>query len=310
VLTSNSAAHWNPAGFRDYRRLYPGSPDLEALVRADITPELAASFRIHEPPPPLASTLTFILVRGLFGRWIPGHFARPLRMLKQAGLRAIIAKTRAVGTIEHSARAIEKDILERIGPNERCVFLCHSKGGLDALAALQYSGSLRDRTAALVLCQTPRAGCAVLESVLLAAHQSTASTRDVLRERTARAALTLCAAREGCLDITSPRIDRWINRLDAGSSRWPIISIASWSSRPTAWLDSQHARLASIRAQCAHDGLFFTADLIWPVGEQILLPHLDHSQPGVGGGGFDHGRFWLSLARVALTRIENATARA
>jgi hypothetical protein len=308
VLTSHSAAEWNPASFHAYRRLYPGSPDLEPLARADITPEFVASCRIHEPLPPLASNLTFIFVRGLFGRWIPQHFARPRLLLKQAGLRAIIAKTRAVGTIEDNARAIEKDVLERIGPDERCVFLCHSKGGLDALASLQYSASLRDRTAALVLCQTPRGGCAVLESVLLGAHQSTASTRDILREHTARAALTLCAGREGCLDITSPRLDRWINRLDTVSSRWPIVSIASWSSRPTAWLDSQHARLASIRAACAHDGLFFTADLIWPVGEQILLPHLDHSQPGVGGGGFDHGRFWLSLARVALTRIEHATA--
>ena len=73
---------------------------------------------------------------------------------------------------------------------------------------------------------------------------------------------------------------------------------------PSAWLDSQHARLSTIQPGCAHDGLFFTEDLIWPVGEQILLPELDHSQPTTGGRAFDHGRLWLALATMAARRIQ------
>jgi len=78
--------------------------------------------------------------------------------------------------------------------------------------------------------------------------------------------------------------------------------VASWSSAPTAWLDAQHTRMHEIRPRCAHDGLFFLEDLVWPTAEQILLPRIDHSQPTVGGGGFDHARFWLALSSLAAAR--------
>jgi len=44
----------------------------------------------------------------------------------------------------------ERDVLHRLRPNDRVVFLCHSKGGLDALVALSTSGDLRSRVAAIV----------------------------------------------------------------------------------------------------------------------------------------------------------------
>lgn len=303
MRSSGSALEWNPSGFSAYRRLYPQGPDLEPFARANVTEEFIGSWHDATPLQPTDSAVCFIFVRGLFGSWIPGHFASPLRAFHRAGLRAIIAKTSAVGTIPDNARALESDVLERTHPEERLVFLSHSKGGLDTLVSLLSSRTLRDRTGALVLCQTPRAGCAVLESVLLGTHRGSASLGDVAREQAAKVLVALCAGRRGCLDITSPRLDEWVRRLDAEPFRAPVLGVATWSSQPTAWLESQHARLASIRRGCAHDGLFFTEDLIWPHGEQVLLPHLDHSQPGVGGASFDVARFWLSVARLLLRRI-------
>jgi hypothetical protein len=306
MRSSGSAAEWDPSGFSAYRRLYPNGPDLEPLARADVTEEFVESWHESTPLRLPDFPVCFIFVRGLFGSWIPRHFASALQAFAHAGSHAIIAKTSAIGTIADNARALERDLLERTQPRDRLVFLSHSKGGLDTLASLRNSRDLRDRTAALVLCQTPRAGCAVLESTLLGWHRDSASPGDIARERAANAVLALFAGREGCLDITSPRLDEWIGRVDAEPLPAPLIGVASWSSHPTAWLDSQHARLASIRAGCAHDGLFFTENLIWPGGEQVLIPHLDHSQPGVGGAGFDAARFWLSIARLALRRIGTA----
>jgi hypothetical protein len=294
---------WQPTGFAEYRQLFPSGPALEPLARSDATAEFVATWNGQPASIPPIPDICFVFVRGLFGSWIPRHFTCPLQTLERAGLRAIIANTRAAGTIEENARAVARDVLARVGDNDRIIFLCHSKGGLDALVALGDSPPMRERTAGVVICQTPRGGCAVLEAVFSDAYREVASSRDRVKEALARAVLDICAARAGCLDITSGRIEEWVRRIDgSGPTLPPILSVASWSARPTSWLESQHARLAAIRPACAHDGLFFTEHLIWPVGEQVLLPGLDHSQPGVGGGGFDHGRFWLALAQLALRR--------
>lgn len=242
-----------------------------------------------------------MFVRGLFGEWIPGHLTAPLQALERAGLRSIIARSSAGGTIADNASRIGRDIERRIPAASRLILLCHSKGGLDALELLARSAELRARTRAVVLCQTPRGGCAVLESIVLGRHaDSLAGTRRRMGETLARAAIAACGAKPGCIDLTGGSIEASVARIDAAGLAVPVVSVASWSSRPTAWLDSQHARMESIRPRCAHDGLFFTEQMIWPGADQVLLPQLDHSQPTCGGAGFDHARFWLALVTLAL----------
>ena len=80
---------------------------------------------------------------------------------------------------------------------------------------------------------------------------------------------------------------------------------ASWSSQPTAWLDSFHERLGEIGPGRAHDGQFFLDDLIWPGLPHVLLPDVDHAQPAVGGHGFDPARYWLAVLSVAPAMPES-----
>lgn len=254
-----------------------------------------------EPAPRLEADVTYVFVRGLFGRFIPGHLAAPLRALRDAGGRAFIARSRAAGTIAVNARMLAADILRRAPGHGRLVFLCHSKGGLDLLEALRHTPDLRRRAAAVVLCQSPRDGCAVLESVLLRDH------RDSLRafgqrasEAAARATIVASGSRPGCLELTGAALAARIDDLDRVAGSLPTLAVASWSVEPSAWLDSQHARLGAIRPRCAHDGLFFLEDLVWPSARTVLLPRIDHSQPCVGGLGFPHTRFWRALATVAV----------
>jgi hypothetical protein len=272
-------------------------------VRADATGEFIAAWDADQPPA-APGGLSFVLVRGLFGKWIPRHFAAPLRALERADLPAIIASSAAAGTRATNGALLQRDLEQRVPRAHRLVFLCHSKGGLDALELLARSPALRERTAAVVLCQTPRGGCAVLESVLLRRHaDSLAGRKRRAQEALARAALAACGARPGCLELTAGHIEAAVSGIDAAALVLPLISVSSWSSAPSAWLDAQHARLAAIRPGCAHDGLFFAEQLLWPAAEQILLPRLDHSQPTVGGAGFDHARFWLALATLAARRV-------
>ena len=289
-------SNWSPIGFDLYREHYPATPPLGEPSQ-DISAEFAREWAAAKTPAPPAADFTCVLVRGLFGNWIPRHFAEPLQRLRQAGLRAFIARNRANGTIDANASLLRADLDARV-PAGRLLFLCHSKGGLDVLAMLSAAPELRARTAGLVFCQTPRAGCVVLESVLQNAHRDSADGAQRAKEAAARAAIVLSGARDACLELTSPRVQQFVAALTGLSAQLPLVSVASWSSLPTTWLDSQHARLGAIRPGCAHDGLFYLEDLIWPCGRQIRLPHLDHAQMCVGGEDFDHGRFWLSLVNL------------
>jgi hypothetical protein len=282
-------------GFDRYRGLFPATPAIattDDATSAFIAHWDGLALRHSDPP---AGDFTLVLVRGLFGSWIPRHFAAPLARLHAAGRRAIIANTAATGTIATNAALLARDLAQRV-PAGRVAFLCHSKGGLDVLAALAADAALAARTAGVVLCQTPRAGCAVLESVLLGRFVESAPPLRRLNEIATSGAMALAGARAACLELTSPAIDAPIAALTPVAARLRVISVASWSSRPTAWLDSQHARLAAIRPGCAHDGLFYLEDLLWPDARQVLLPEIDHAQPSVGGAGFDHARFWSALA--------------
>jgi hypothetical protein len=288
---------WSPIGFERYRALFPATPALAA--HDDATPAFIAQWEamgssLKRAVPPEAD-LTLVLVRGLFGSLIPRHFAAPLTRLRAAGWRVMIANTAAAGTMARNAALLRRD-LECRAPDGRLAFLCHSKGGLDVLALLAASPELAARTAGIVLCQAPRAGCVVLESVLLGMHCDSAPVARRVSERVTRAAVALAGARAACLELTSPAIDAPIASLTPVAAKHRVIGVASWSSRPTAWLDSQHARLAAIRPGCAHDGLFYLEDLLWPGAKAVLLPEIDHAQPSVGGGGFDHARFWSALA--------------
>lgn len=300
-----AAAAWMPHGFADYRRFYPATPPIARGARGDATASFIAAWdalmTAPDRAPPIAADVTFVFVRGLFGRFIPGHFAAPLRALREAGGHAFVARSRAAGTIAGNARMLAADVRRRAPGSGRLIFLCHSKGGLDLLEALRQAPDLKRRAAAVVLCQSPRDGCAVLESVLLRDHRdSLHGFGERASEAAARVAIVASGSRPGCLELTGAALAAHIDDFDRVAGCLPTLAVASWSVQPSAWLDSQHARLLAIRPHCAHDGLFFLQDLVWPTARTVLLPRIDHSQPCVGGLGFPHARFWHALATVAV----------
>lgn len=299
-------AAWSPRGFADFRGFYPATPAMTQPADRDATAAFVAAWDARaeprKPAVPDSAGPTAVFVRGLFGTWIPRHLAAPLRALREDGYPTFIARSRAAGTIDANARMLAADIAHRAPGDGPLLFLCHSKGGLDLLAALRLAPALRRRAAAVVLCQSPRRGCAVLESVLLREHADSLRTgAERASEALARNAIRAAGARPGCLELTGGTLAARIGELDEVAASVPTFAVATWSVQPSAWLDSQHARLRAIRPDCAHDGLFFVEDLLWPVARQILLPRVDHSQPCVGGLGFPHARFWRALVATALS---------
>jgi hypothetical protein len=163
--------------------------------------------------------------------------------------------------------------------------------------------SWQNRTRGVVRSQTPRGASAVLESLLLRRHQNSLSgARRRWAERMQRMSLRVINAVRSGAELTGNSISEVIAKL-ATAPALPLLQMASFSSRPTTWLDSFHQRLGEVRPGCAHDGQFYVEDLIWPGLPHVLLPHVDHAQPVMGGSGFDSARYWLATLLLFLDSL-------
>jgi hypothetical protein len=309
--SATSPASWAPEGFERYRERYPATPEFAP-------PDLTTTQRFisiwHEfqglnaqwPAQRQAQMTealrktTVVLVRGFLGNWMPGNFVSTCRTLRAMGLDAWIAKNSAGATTEENARNIALEIQRRVPPTNQLVFLGHSKGGLESLQVAA-DPLIGPRVRAIVMAQTPRGASAVMESLLLRRHQtSLVGIRRVWAERLQRFGLGLIRVEKGGRELTTESLASVIERVDVMPRPFALLQTASWSTRPTAWLDSFHERLGEIRPGCAHDGQFYLEDLIWPNLPHVLLPYVDHAQPAMGGFGFDPARYWLSAITLLM----------
>lgn len=309
--SSVGPASWVPEGFHQYRERYPATPD---FVLPDLGPTerfISIWHEFHEtnvqwPHPRRAQmtatfrNTTFVIIRGFLGNCMPGNLISTCRTLRALGLDAWIAKNRAGATVADNAHDMTMEIRRRVPSTNRLVFLGHSKGGLESLQ-IATDPAIASRVQAVVMSQTPRGASAVLESLLLRRHQaSLVGMRRVWAERLQRVGLTILGVETGGRELTAEALAAVIDRLEAAPRTFPLLQTASWSSRPTAWLDSFHERLGEIRPGSAHDGQFYLEDLLWPNVPHVLLPHVDHAQPAMGGFGFDPARYWLSAITLLV----------
>ena len=281
-------------------------PAQRALRARFATQMLAEDAR--ERTHPLQKTCTVVLVRGLFGAWIPRHFRAPLERLRAQGWNSAIARTDPAGTIDANIRALAPQIAQIVAAGRRPLFLAHSKGGLEVLLALASDPALAAATAGIVTVQMPRAGSPYLESVFRAAHRASRRPGDTLRESAEGALLTLAGARAACRELDGATLRAIAATLDGDAWPFPWLGVATDTSHPTRSLELKHARLARIAPGVPHDGVFYTADQLWPGARMLLLSGIDHAQPSVGGHSFAHDRFWCALLALLLAPVPDGPA--
>lgn len=297
--------HWTPDGFERYRELYPRTPPLVPEPDRIWSVRFGAAWRdvvgsAEQTLRPRAPRTTVIFVRGYLGHYMPGNLAVPCAALRRLGFDAFIVRNRAGGRVAANVAALARQLRER-PTRERLVFCGHSRGGLECLALLAGDRALARRCDGVGLSQTPHGPSYVMESVLLGRHRGPSfSLRRRAAEAVQRGLLACIGARGGGRELTSDVWPALIGAVDRIRWPFPVLQTASWSSRPTAWLDSFHQRLGEIGPGRAHDGQFFLDDLIWPELPHVLLPDVDHAQPAVGGCGFDPARYWLAVLCVLL----------
>ncbi|XP_039042711.1 uncharacterized protein LOC120181695 isoform X2 [Hibiscus syriacus] len=116
----------------------------------------------------LPNSMVYLLVPGLFSNHGPLYFVSTKTSFSKMGLTCHIAKIHSEASVEKNAGEI-KDYIEEIywGSGKRVLLLGHSKGGVDAAAALSmYWPDLKDKVAGLALAQSPYGGSPIASDIL------------------------------------------------------------------------------------------------------------------------------------------------
>lgn len=302
-------ARWRPEGFDAYRARYPATPAFELpdlATTADFAARWSALSRAPEASwpalfEPIRDRVAVAFVRGYLGNWMPGNLVAPARALRSLGIPVLLHRSAAEGPVARNARMLGDAIRRDLPAERRLVLAGHSRGGLEARWLVAHDDAIAARTDVVLTSQTPRGPSPVLESMLLGAHRETLrAPHRRLAEGVQRVGLHAIGAAAGGRELTREGLGRVVEALARAGDAAPVIQTASWSSVPTTWLDSFHERLGEIAPGRAHDGQFFLDDLVWPGLRHVLLPHLDHAQPAMGGHGFDHVRYWLVMLSLSL----------
>lgn len=130
----------------------------------------------------LPNSFVYLLIPGLFSNLSPLYFVSTKRYFSKMGLACHIAKIHSEAAVEHNAWELKQYIEELYwGSGKRVMLLGHSKGGVDAAAALSmYSSELEGKVAGLALVQSPYGGTPIASDILREGQISDRETRKVM----------------------------------------------------------------------------------------------------------------------------------
>lgn len=156
----------------------PGMPSVQDGTSRFM--ELLARIRIGEHM--LPDTLVYLLVPGLFSNHSPLYFIDTKKVFSKLGLACHIAKIHSEASVETNAWELKQYVEELYwGSGKRVMLLGHSKGGVDAAAALaMYWPDLKDKVAGLALVQSPYGGSPIASDILRQGQIADFETRRIM----------------------------------------------------------------------------------------------------------------------------------
>ncbi|KAJ7969561.1 Alpha/beta-Hydrolases superfamily protein [Quillaja saponaria] len=130
----------------------------------------------------LPNSFVYLLIPGLFSNHGPLYFVGTKRFFSKMGLACHISKIHSEASMEHNAWELKLYIEELYwGSGKRVMLLGHSKGGVDAAAALSmYWSDLKDKVAGLALVQSPYGGTPVASDILREGQIGDKETRRIM----------------------------------------------------------------------------------------------------------------------------------
>ncbi|KAA0061537.1 uncharacterized protein E6C27_scaffold41G00980 [Cucumis melo var. makuwa] len=130
----------------------------------------------------LPNSFVYLLIPGLFSNHGPLYFVGTKKFFSKMGLTCHIAKIHSEASVEHNAWELKEYVEELYwGSGKRVMLLGHSKGGVDAAAALSiYCNELKDKVAGLALVQSPYGGTPLASDFLRDGQVADKETRKIM----------------------------------------------------------------------------------------------------------------------------------
>lgn len=284
---------WSPGNFSLFREFYPDThwAEIDSALDRTNTFQTAWDENLRIP-----KSLSLVLTPGLFAEWLPQCFREVRKGFSEEGYRCLQTRVSTRYDVQTQADRIEAAVQKWLLPNEKFIWCTHSKGGIDALWAIEQSQMLQQHCIGVVMVQLPVRYSWVIEDIQQANTMSDRITRKLTNTRWMRDGVATVTQRGD--GVTS----QW---LTDHSPKVPVVQVASWSIEATSWADSWHKRLTRMRPQHAHDGQFFLQDQRLEFLPIIGLPELDHAQPVLGGNGLDSRRLWSALAHTVFAESQD-----
>ncbi|MQL79109.1 hypothetical protein Taro_011522 [Colocasia esculenta] len=165
----------------------------------------------------------------LFSNHSPMYFVNTKKFFSKMGLACHIAKIHSEASVEQNAWELKKYIEELYwGSGKRVLILGHSKGGIDAAAALSvYWSDLKDKVAGLALAQSPYGGSPVASDILRDGQVADRETRRIME-------FIVCKLIKGDIraleDLTYERRKEFIANHILPSDEVPLVSFHTEAS--------------------------------------------------------------------------------
>ncbi|KAK9947792.1 hypothetical protein M0R45_003397 [Rubus argutus] len=177
----------------------------------------------------LPDSFVYLLIPGLFSNHGPLYFVGTKRFFSKMGLACHIAKIHSEVSVEHNAWELKQYIEELYwGSGKRVILLGHSKGGVDAAAALSiYWNDLKDKVAGLALVQCPYGGTPIASDILREGQVADKETRRIME-------FLICKLIKGDIraleDLTYDKRKEFIMKYKLPAEQIPLISFHSEAS--------------------------------------------------------------------------------
>jgi triacylglycerol lipase len=214
-----------------------------------------------------------LLVGGLFAALFPGYLAANLRHLRRLGVDAVRVPVAPQGRVEENAETVLASLRTRATPDRPAVLFAHSKGGVDAAAALSLHPEARALVRALVAVQTPFRGSRLAGDIAASPRTMAAADR-LLRG-------ILGGRAEAIADITPASRLAFLRR-HPWRGDVPTVSVATATRSPLSPLAAAAAWIRR-RYGAASDGLVLADEAVVPGSWVVRLDDADHATPVFAG---------------------------
>ncbi|MQL98468.1 hypothetical protein Taro_031176 [Colocasia esculenta] len=177
----------------------------------------------------LPNLFVYLLIPGLFSNHSSLYFVNTKRFFSKMGLACHIAKIHSEASVEKNAWELKQYIEELYwGSGKQVLILGHSKGGVDAAAALSiYWSDLKEKVAGLALVQSPYGGSPIASDILREGQIAHKEARKIME-------FVVCKLIKGDIraleDLTYEKRKEFITQNMLPSDKIPLVSFHTEAS--------------------------------------------------------------------------------